>query len=173
MGRSVSDQKKAISETYRSQTEKSDEAAKEAQIRELKRIDQEVRAHEQAHMAAAGDLARGGPSYSYTQGPDGRQYATGGEVQIDNALVAGDPDATIRKMQRVIAAALAPGDPSGQDLSVASQARAEISKAQVEKLQSNNEESGNSRRDNTLSSKLSVYKDSSRETSSRILNLRV
>jgi hypothetical protein len=102
-------------------------------VEELKRIDAEVRAHEAAHAAAAGGLARG-MSLRTTTGPDGRQYAVGGEVKIDILAVPGNPRATIAKMQTVRRAALAPADPSGQDRSVAAlaaaaeaQARAEIS----------------------------------------------
>lgn len=65
--------------------------------------DREVRAHEQAHMAAAGAYSRGGP--------DNRQYAVGGEVQIDTSAVSGDPEATIRKAQTVRRAANAPATP--------------------------------------------------------------
>src|SRR5690606_19805714 len=53
------------------------------QVDKLKQRDQEVRRHEQAHVAAAGRYANGGPKYEFTTGPDGRQYATGGHVNID------------------------------------------------------------------------------------------
>jgi len=109
-------------------------------VKELQARDREVRAHEQAHIAAGGGLIRGGPNYTYQRGPDGKQYAIGGEVQIDNAPIAGDPEATIRKMRQVIRAALAPAEPSGQDQAVASAARSEISKATFEKMQASNED---------------------------------
>jgi hypothetical protein len=105
----------------------------QAQIRELKQRDQEVRQHEAAHLAAAGSYARGGASYEYETGPDGKRYAVGGEVQIDTSPVPGDPDATIRKMQTVRQAALAPHNPSAQDRRVAAQAQATINKARGEK----------------------------------------
>lgn len=101
------------------------------QVEELKRVDRRVRRHEAAHEAAAGGLSRG-KSFSYTQGPDGKQYATAGEVQIDMAPVPGDPQATIAKMQRVRAAALAPADPSPQDRSVAAQAARTEAQARTE-----------------------------------------
>jgi len=84
----------------------------------LRRRDGEVRAHESAHMAAGGSLVRGGASFTYEVGPDGRTYAVGGEVSIDTSSVPGDPAATMRKMQQVRAAALAPASPSGQDRAV-------------------------------------------------------
>lgn len=90
------------------------------QVQKLKRIENEVIAHEAAHMASAGSLG-GAVSYSYTQGPDGKKYITGGEVPIE--LKAGStPQETIRNMEQVQRAALAPGDPSGQDRSVAAKA---------------------------------------------------
>ena len=102
------------------------------QVQELKQRDTEVRAHEQAHLAAAGSYAKGGASFEYQTGPDGRRYAVGGEVQIDTSPVEGDPQATVQKMQQVRAAALAPGSPSGQDRAVAAQAAAAIQEAQAE-----------------------------------------
>ena len=47
--------------------------------------DREERQHEQAHLSAAGGHARGGPSYQYETGPDGKRYAVGGEVSIGEA----------------------------------------------------------------------------------------
>lgn len=112
------------------------------QVRRLKARDAEVRAHEQAHKAAAGSLAVGGPSYEFQRGPDGRQYAVGGEVQIDTSAVSGDPEATIRKMSQVIAAALAPAEPSGQDRAVAAAAAATRAQAQAELAEERAAESG-------------------------------
>lgn len=91
-------------------------------IEELKTRDREVRAHEAAHKSAAGSLARGAPSYTYQRGPDGVNYAVGGEVQIDLSAVPGNPEATIRKAQQIRAAALAPAQPSAQDYAIASHA---------------------------------------------------
>ncbi len=103
------------------------------EVEELKKRDAEVRRHEQAHKAAAGGHAKGGPTYSYETGPDGRQYAVGGEVQIDTSEVSGDPDATIRKMRQIQRAANAPAEPSSQDRQVAAQAAAKLQAAQREK----------------------------------------
>lgn len=103
--------------------------AEETQIDSLQSRDQEVRSHEHAHANAGGAYA-GSPSYEYQTGPDGKRYAVGGEVQIDTAPIAGDPSATIAKMDTVIRAALAPAEPSGQDRSVASAAARQRSEAQ-------------------------------------------
>jgi hypothetical protein len=102
------------------------------QIQELKKRDADVRIHEAAHLAAAGGFARGGATFSYETGPDGRQYAVGGEVQIDTSPVPHDPRATISKMQTVETAALAPADPSSQDRSVAAAAATKAAQAQAQ-----------------------------------------
>ena len=102
-----------------------------AQVADLKKIDQEVRAHEQAHKNAGGQYA-GSASFGYQVGPDGRRYAVSGEVPIDIAPVEGDPAATIAKLNAVISAALAPAKPSDQDRRVASQAVALRASAQAE-----------------------------------------
>ena len=102
----------------------------QAQVRQLAEIERQVRDHEAAHAAAGGALA-GAPSYSYTRGPDGQLYATGGEVSIDTSAAI-DPEATATNARTVIQAALAPANPSTQDLRVAAQARAQLIDAQAE-----------------------------------------
>ncbi|TVR46201.1 MAG: hypothetical protein EA402_02995 [Planctomycetota bacterium] len=104
------------------------------QVEALRRRDLEVRQHEQAHLAAAGSLARGGPVYSYERGPDGRQYAVAGEVRIDTAPVPGDPQATIWKMEQVRRAALAPMQPSAADRAIAQVASQQAQQARMEIL---------------------------------------
>ncbi len=101
-------------------------------VAELKKRDREVREHEQAHLASAGQYARGGAQFEYQTGPDGHRYAVGGEVGIDTSKVPDDPQATIRKAQAIYRAALAPAEPSGQDRRVAAQARQMQSEAQAE-----------------------------------------
>ena len=112
----------------------------EKRVQELKKIDREVRTHEQAHLAAAGGLARGGATFTYTKGPDGKRYATGGEVNIEISPVEGNPKETIRRMQQVRKAALAPANPSSQDRSVAAQASREEAKARAELSYPKNQE---------------------------------
>lgn len=87
----------------------------------LQQRDDEVRQHERAHASVGGQHA-GAPSYDFKRGPDGGQYAVGGEVPIDVSPVADDPAATIQKMQQVRRAVLAPAEPSGADRSIAAQA---------------------------------------------------
>lgn len=111
---------KAASPAHDPRDPLSPEARRAAQ--KLARIDQEVRRHEAAHLAAGGGLVRGGPTYTYQRGPDGRTYAVGGEVSLDTGSVPGDPEATLQKAQQVKAAALAPANPSAQDRAVAASA---------------------------------------------------
>ncbi len=110
------------------------------EVQELKNRDREVRAHEQAHLATAGAYATGGPTYEYNRGPDNRQYAVGGEVQIDTSPEE-DPEATIRKAQIVRRAAQAPAEPSSQDRSVASAAARMEAQARQKLSQQRQEES--------------------------------
>jgi hypothetical protein len=91
-------------------------------ITALEARNRDVVAHEAAHMAAGGAYIEGAASYTYQTGPDGKQYAIGGEVHIDMSPVPGNPRATITKMMAIRAAALSPSDPSGQDASVAAAA---------------------------------------------------
>jgi hypothetical protein len=110
-------------------------AEEQNQIKDLKARDQEVRTHEMAHMMVGGSLVRKGASYQYQTGPDGQRYAVGGEVSIDSSAVSGDPSATIRKMQQVKRAALAPAEPSSQDRAVASAAAKTEAAARQELMQ--------------------------------------
>jgi hypothetical protein len=107
-------------------------AEEQKQVEKLKRRDAEVRAHEAAHMAAGSGLVRGGASYEYEQGPDGKKYAVGGEVSIDTSPVRGDPEATLAKAQKIRSAAMAPANPSSQDRRVAAQASQMAAEAQRE-----------------------------------------
>ncbi|WP_394201871.1 putative metalloprotease CJM1_0395 family protein [Shewanella waksmanii] len=116
------------------QAERQD-AAKEQQAKQeldaLAKRDAEVRAHEQAHAAVGGQYA-GAPSYSYEQGSDGKRYAVDGEVQIDVSPIANDPQATVNKMQKVYAAAMAPVQPSMADIQVANEAMRTMNQAKAE-----------------------------------------
>ncbi|SEA86267.1 putative metalloprotease CJM1_0395 family protein [Alkalimonas amylolytica] len=95
--------------------------AEQQELRELQARDREVRAHEQAHAAVGGQYASA-PTYTYERGPDGNQYAVGGEVQIDLSEIPANPQATVQKMQQVRAAALAPAEPSAADQRIAAEA---------------------------------------------------
>jgi hypothetical protein len=97
------------------------DAEERAALRKLQARDAEVRAHEAAHLGAAGGLAVSGASYTYATGPDGQRYAVGGEVSIDTSKEA-TPEETAEKARKIQAAALAPANPSATDLRVAAKA---------------------------------------------------
>lgn len=153
-------------------TEISNEELK--QISDLKNIDRQVRAHEAAHMAAGGGLVRGGARYSYQQGPDGRRYAVGGEVSIDTSAVRDDPEATLNKAQRIIAAALAPVNPSSTDRAVASMASQMAAQARVELMAKSTEAQEAT---NNAENKITAYREASAselsEQKGNFLNLEI
>jgi len=106
-------------------------------VQKLKTSDQQVRAHEQAHLSAAGGIASGGANFTFAIGPDGKRYAVAGEVQIDTSAIPGDPEATIRKAEQIRKAALAPANPSAQDQRVAANASAMTHQARIELTKQN------------------------------------
>jgi hypothetical protein len=107
------------------------ERQEQAEIAELAAIDRKVRSHELAHSTVGGVYA-GAPNFSYKTGPNGVRYAVAGEVPIDISPVPGNPEATLRKAQQVVRAALAPADPSPVDRRVAAIANALASRARFE-----------------------------------------
>jgi SprA family protein len=111
-------------------------------LTELKTRDREVRAHEQAHLGAAGPYAKGPPSFEFQTGPDGKPYAVGGEVQIDTSEISGNPEATLVKAQTIKRAATAPANPSAQDRQVAAQASRMEIEARKEIQEQRTEEAG-------------------------------
>ena len=134
------------------------------EVEKLQRRDREVRAHEASHKAAAGSFARGAPSFEFTAGPDGRRYATEGEVQIDTSEVSGDPQATIAKMRQIRSAALAPAEPSPKDRQVAAEAAAAEGRARTELTRQAREEGEGDDSDGSpiAAGDLSVYEAGSR-----------
>jgi hypothetical protein len=132
------DQQQSHDNSNAPETDQADENTKQIHadeqiISQLQQRDKEVRTHELAH-ATAGGASTGAPSYTFEMGPDGKKYAIGGEVSVDLSSVSGDPQATIVKMQKVHAAALAPASPSAQDTRVAASAAQKILAAQSELL---------------------------------------
>ncbi len=115
-------------------------------VTELQAADTNVRAHEAAHMAAGGGLTSPA-SYTYERGPDNKMYAVAGEVGISTSE-GNTPQESLNKAQTIRRAALAPADPSPQDLKVAAQAASmEMSaRAQImqEKMAQNSQNTNNS-----------------------------
>lgn len=93
-----------------------------ADLLRMQDVDTSIRMHEAAHQRAGGGYT-GGVSYVYQKGINHREYVSGGEVSIAVPLGT-SPEETLRNMRRVKQAALAPADPSPQDLRVALQAAA-------------------------------------------------
>ena len=133
---SSADSKQGQNAATDSQKSDTEALAEKEIIRDLELRDQEVRTHERAH-ASVGGAHTGAPTYTYETGPDGKKYAVEGEVSADLTPVAGDPKETIAKMKQVQAAALAPVDPSSQDIRVAASAASIIIEAQSELIKAN------------------------------------
>lgn len=94
------------------------------EIKDLMTTEREVVAHEQAHKAVGAGVT--GPiSYTQEQGPDDQLYITGGEVSIQ-APPTNSLDEKLQVLEKVRQAALAPANPSPQDLRVAASATAQI-----------------------------------------------
>jgi len=121
----------SFSKTQKNQTDPVQLSSEGRVLAQLIQRDREVRTHEAAHAAVGGPYA-GSPSLTYKSGPDGRSYAVSGEVSIDVSPVSGDPQATIEKAQTIRAAALAPSQPSAQDLRVAARAMQMAAQAYAE-----------------------------------------
>ena len=118
--------------------------SEKSKLSRLQSIDQKVRAHEAAHIAAGGSVIKSGANFTYEKGPDNKLYAVAGEVAIDTSE-EDTPQRTIPKMELVRTAALAPADPSATDYQVAStatmielKARLELSKQLREEIQQKN-----------------------------------
>ena len=123
-------------------------------VSELQAADTNVRAHEAAHMAAGGGLTSPA-SYTYERGPDNKMYAVAGEVGISTGE-GNTPQESLNKAQTIRRAALAPADPSPQDLKVAAQAASmEMSaRAQImqEKMAQNSKNTNNSNETSAVNS---------------------
>ncbi|OGV41847.1 MAG: hypothetical protein A2X46_13795 [Lentisphaerae bacterium GWF2_57_35] len=89
-------------------------------IRRLQARDAEVRSHEMRHVAALGPYA-GSMHFDYQVGPDGRAYAIGGTTEVRNTG-SSDPKASAQRARIIRQAAMAGGDPSHADMSVAASA---------------------------------------------------
>jgi hypothetical protein len=169
-GKQNQEDKQESSHNSTSKNDKASENSKQAHadervISQLQQRDKEVRTHELAH-ATTGGTATGSPSYTFEIGPDGKKYVVGGEVSVDLSSVAGDPQATIVKMQRVHAAALAPANPSTQDTRVAATAAQKILTAQSELFELKNNGSTQSSSANNNIQANSTFDDDSDDNSS-------
>ncbi len=94
-------------------------ASEREQLRRLQAADTAVRRHEGLHFRAAGGLG-GTPNYQTVTGPDGKQYAVAGSVDVSGTRGA-DAEQAAREAQTLVLAATAPGDASAADISAARQ----------------------------------------------------
>jgi len=94
--------------------------AEKAEVDRMQARDASVRREEQAHAAAAGDMA-GAIQYEYGVGPDGRRYVTNGKVAIEGDAPSGDPKAAERMGRRMAAAAMSAQAPSAADFAAAAE----------------------------------------------------
>lgn len=125
------------------------DSSEQQYVRELAVIDASVRAHEAAHIGAGGGVVSGGATFGYTRGPDGKMYATSGEVPI-SMKEGKTPEETIQNARQIVSAAMAPADPSPQDYKVAAnaaqmeaQARSEQAAERTEEIKQQTEGSTN------------------------------
>jgi SprA family protein len=122
--------KQAVAQMEETREDRNLTGDEKQQVRDMRQRDREVKAHEAAHKASAGGNAKGAAGYEYQVGPDGKQYAVGGHVDIDMSPIQGSPEGTLQKARAVQRAATAPADPSGQDRAVAAAAAQMAAQAQ-------------------------------------------
>ena len=101
-------------------------------LKSLQERDDEVRQHENQHVAEAGEFATSGAVLETETASNGRAYATSGKVSVNMAEIDGDPQKTIEKMTKIEKSALKPENPSDQDLRVATEAIGKRDKAERE-----------------------------------------
>ncbi|MBI2380745.1 MAG: catalase [Gammaproteobacteria bacterium] len=140
----------------------------DAEVQVLKARDREVRAHEQAHVSVGGKYA-GSARLEYERGPDGVNYAIGGEVPISTSPIEGDPAATLAKAIQVQAAALAPRQPSAADRRIAAEASSMAGQARAEL----NAERAEQRASRGGAERLSAPDNPAERLTRRLLNLGV
>jgi len=126
------------------------------QVAELRSVEQKVKAHEQAHSSAGGKFA-GGINYEFQKGPGGQKYIVGGEVPIQMPK-SDDPEETMQAMEQVRRAALAPANPSSQDMQVASKASQAILEAQSEMKSKENKEADEQHHEDIRNQAIEAYK---------------
>ncbi len=103
----------------------------EKELEKMQKREDEVIKHEQAHKSAAGGLSVTRAQYEYVQGTDGKMYVKDGEVEL-KVKEEDDPQKNKENAEQLKRAALAPEEPSAQDMKVAQEADKMIQKANQE-----------------------------------------
>ncbi len=116
----------------KSKTEMS--AEDQALLDKLKARDSLVRGHETAHIMAAGGQATGPAQYTYQTGPDGRQYAIGGSVNIAVVSSPSSDEDAANQAATASRAAMANSEMSLCDMQVAMRASELSAKAKSRAL---------------------------------------
>ena len=98
-----------------SKSENYDERDYQRVLNRFKKSDQEIRTHEQTHSAASNVAST--PKYDYQVGPDGKLYATGGEVRLDTSI-PDDEKAAQSKLDELQKASSAPNNLSSADAQI-------------------------------------------------------
>jgi hypothetical protein len=93
-----------------------------ALLEKLRDRDALVRGHENSHILAAGGQVSGPVQYTYQTGPDGRQYAIGGSVNISVVSSPANDEDAARQAETARRAATAGGEMSLRDMQVAMRA---------------------------------------------------
>lgn len=91
--------------------------SEKAYLKRLQQADAAVRSHEGLHFRAAGGLGDL-PNYQTVTGPDGKQYAVAGSVNVSTTSGVSD-ERKARELETLGIAATAPGDASAADLNAA------------------------------------------------------
>ncbi|MBD3166758.1 hypothetical protein GF324_09180 [bacterium] len=117
------------------------EAAEEERTRDLEERDEKVRRRAEAQKAAAGSLAGGSPVYQYEIGPDGRQYAVSGHVNI-KVREGRTPEERLKNAEKAERAATAGGEITPKSAQIAAEARREARRAR-EEIEEQKREDGN------------------------------
>jgi hypothetical protein len=95
-----------------------DEKDFERILNKFKKMDLEVRSHEQAHATIGATTTP--ISYNYQEGPDGKMYAVGGSVRLDTSMPS-DPKAAQFKLDKIKDAVTSVDIPSSADIAISSQ----------------------------------------------------
>lgn len=82
-----------------------------------------MRLHEEAHKAAAGDIAIGDIEYKWEGTPNGLFSILHGSLQLEVGINPAQPEASLHKMHAIARIALAPAKPSKHDHLIAKTAR--------------------------------------------------
>jgi hypothetical protein len=133
--------------------------AEQQKLADLRQRDQSVRQHEKTHQSMGGEHVRGGITYEYEVGPDGKKYAVGGEVHIDAKSVSGNARETYRKMETIKRAALAPNDPSPQDIRAAMEATRRAAAAEKKMNESEDDKPAYRKEESAATHQLDEYKE--------------